>query len=60
MDDNSIRENYNKTLNLFAITDEVNFSLKNELVRDNDLNSPWTSNIENLYSRGLLINFTFE
>ena len=36
------------------------FSLKNELVRDNDLNSPWTSNIENLYSRGLLINFTFE
>lgn len=36
------------------------FSLKNELVKDNDLNSPWTSNIENLYSRGLLINFTFE
>ena len=36
------------------------FSLKNELVNDNDLNSPWTSNIENLYSRGLLINFTFE
>ena len=36
------------------------FSFKNELVNDNDLNSPWTSNIENLYSRGLLINFTFE
>ena len=36
------------------------FSLKNELVKDNDLSSPWTSNIENLYSRGLLINFTFE
>ena len=36
------------------------FSFKNELVNDNDSNSPWTSNIENLYSRGLLINFTFE
>ena len=36
------------------------FSFKNELVNDNDLNSPWTSNIKNLYSRGLLINFTFE
>ncbi len=36
------------------------FSIKNELINDNDENSPWTSNIENLYSRGLLINFTFE
>tara|TARA_B100000941_G_scaffold246576_1_gene191422 strand:- start:446 stop:1168 length:723 start_codon:yes stop_codon:yes gene_type:complete len=36
------------------------FSFKNELVNDNDLNSPWTSNIKNLYTRGLLINFTFE
>ena len=36
------------------------FSFKNELVNDNDSNTPWTSNIENLYSRGLLINFTFE
>ena len=36
------------------------FSFKNELVNDNDSNSPWTSNIKNLYSRGLLINFTFE
>ena len=36
------------------------FSFKNELINDNDSNSPWTSNIENLYSRGLIINFTFE
>ena len=36
------------------------FSLNNELISDYDLNSPWTSNIKNMYSRGLVINFTFE
>lgn len=35
------------------------FGLSDELIRDNDPNSPWTSNIESLKSRALLINFTF-
>lgn len=38
------------------------FSIQNELIPDNPTNgrSPWTSNITNLISRGLVINFTFE
>lgn len=35
------------------------FGLKDELIRDKDPNSPWTSNIESLKSRAILINFTF-
>lgn len=35
------------------------FGLKDELIRDNDPNSPWTSNIESMKTRGLFINFTF-
>jgi hypothetical protein len=35
------------------------FSLQDELIRDNDPASPWTSNIESMRSRGLFINFTF-
>ena len=35
------------------------FGINDELVRDNDPNSPWTSNIESLKTRGILINFTF-
>ena len=35
------------------------FSLEDELIRDNDPNSPWTSNIESLKTRAILINFTF-
>ena len=35
------------------------FGLKDELIRDNDTNSPWTSNIESLKTRAILINFTF-
>lgn len=35
------------------------FGLKDELIRDNDPNSPWTSNIESMKSRAVLINFTF-
>ena len=34
------------------------FGINDELVRDNDPNSPWTSNIESLKTRGILINFT--
>lgn len=35
------------------------FGLKDELIRDIDPNSPWTSNIESMRTRGLFINFTF-
>lgn len=36
------------------------FSLSDEIVQDNDPNSPWTSNIEKMSSRGMFINFTFQ
>jgi Outer membrane protein beta-barrel domain len=35
------------------------FGLKNELIPDNDPNSPWTGNINNLQTRGVFINFAF-
>ena len=35
------------------------FGLNDELVRDKDPNSPWTSNIETLKTRGVFVNFTF-
>lgn len=35
------------------------FSLNDELIRDNDANSPYTSNIESMKTRGVFINFTF-
>ena len=35
------------------------FGINDELIRDNDPNSPWTSNIESLKNRAILINFTF-
>lgn len=35
------------------------FGLGDELVRDKDPNSPWTSNIESLKTRAVFINFTF-
>jgi hypothetical protein len=35
------------------------FGLNDELIRDKDVNSPWTSNIQSLKSRAFLINFTF-
>ena len=35
------------------------FGTGDELVRDRDLNSPWTSNIESLTTRAVFINFTF-
>lgn len=35
------------------------FGLKDELIRDKDPNSPWTSNIESIKSRAVFINFTF-
>ena len=36
------------------------FALTDELVPDQDPNSPWTGNIESLKTRGIFINFTFE
>ncbi|MFX0557387.1 porin family protein [Maribacter sp. CXY002] len=36
------------------------FALTDELVRDNDPNSPWTGNIDAMRTRGIFINFTFE
>ncbi len=36
------------------------FSLKDELVRDSDPDSPWTSNINSMKTRGVFINFTFQ
>lgn len=35
------------------------FGINDELIRDNDPNSPWTSNIESLKTRAVFINFTF-
>lgn len=35
------------------------FSLNDELIRDNDPNSPYTGNIESMKTRGLFVNFTF-
>ncbi|WP_421805908.1 porin family protein [Flagellimonas sp.] len=36
------------------------FALTDELVPDNDPNSPWTGNIAAMRTRGVFINFTFE
>lgn len=36
------------------------FAFTDELVRDNDPNSPYTSNIDKMTSRGVFINFTFQ
>lgn len=44
---------------IFSPSIRGSFGLKDELIRDNDPNSPWTSNIESLKSRAILINLTF-
>lgn len=36
------------------------FGMGDTLVRDNDPNSPWTSNITKLQTRGVFVNFTFQ
>ncbi|WP_281540926.1 porin family protein [Maribacter aestuarii] len=36
------------------------FAINDELIRDNDPNSPWTSNVAAMRTRGIFINFTFE
>lgn len=35
------------------------FSLNDELVPDNDPNSPWTGNVKSMKTRGIFVNFTF-
>lgn len=49
-------------LEYFKFTPSIRgvFGINNELVPDNDPDSPWTSNIEAMRTRGLFINFTFE
>lgn len=36
------------------------FGISDELVRDEDPNSPWTSNIASMKTRGAFLNFTFQ
>ncbi len=49
-------------LEYFKFTPSIRgvFAITDELVRDNDPNSPWTGNISALRTRGIFINFTFE
>ncbi len=35
------------------------FGMKNELIPDNDPNSPWTGNVASMSTRGVFINFAF-
>ncbi|APY11893.1 PorT protein [Seonamhaeicola sp. S2-3] len=36
------------------------FGINDELVKDEDPNSPWTSNINSMKTRGVFVNFTFQ
>lgn len=36
------------------------FALNDEIVRDEDPNSPWTSNVNTMKTRGVFLNFTFQ
>src|SRR5690606_8951570 len=36
------------------------FALNDEIIRDNDPNSPWTGNVSTMKTRGVFINFTFQ
>lgn len=49
-------------LEYFKFTPSIRgvFAISDELVRDNDPNSPWTSNIAAMRTRGIFVNFTFE
>lgn len=49
-------------LEFFKFTPSIRgvFGMGDELFRDDDPNSPWTSNIESLKTRGIFINFTFQ
>jgi len=49
-------------LEYFKFTPSIRgvFGMGDELVRDENPNSPWTSNIESIKTRGIFINFTFQ
>lgn len=49
-------------LEYFKFTPSIRgvFAISDELVPDNDPNSPWTGNLDGMRTRGLFINFTFE
>ncbi len=49
-------------LHWFKFTPSIRgvFAINDELVRDTDPNSPWTSNITSMKSRGVFLNFTFQ
>jgi len=49
-------------LEYFKFTPSIKgiFGINDELIRDQDPDSPWTSNIEDLTTRGIFINFTFQ
>ncbi|MEG3657270.1 Outer membrane protein beta-barrel domain-containing protein [Arenibacter palladensis] len=49
-------------LEYFKFTPSIRgvFAINDELIRDNDPNSPWTGNVEAMMTRGLFVNFTFE
>lgn len=36
------------------------FSFNDELIKDNDPNSPWTGNVGSMKTRGIFLNFTFQ
>ena len=36
------------------------FAINDELVRDDDPNSPWTGNVTKMATRGIFVNFTFQ
>ena len=44
----------------FSPSIRANFAINNELVYDKDPDSPWTSPVNTLQTRGVFLNFTFE
>ncbi|WP_369769626.1 porin family protein [Flavobacterium sp. WC2416] len=44
---------------IFSPSIRGSFGINDELIRDNDPNSPWTGNIQSIKSRAVLINFSF-
>ncbi|PIB32841.1 PorT protein [Gaetbulibacter sp. 5U11] len=49
-------------LDRFKFTPSIRgvFAMQDELIRDKDINSPWTSNISQMQTRGIFINFTVQ
>ena len=49
-------------LEYFKFTPSIRgvFSYNDELIRDNDPNSPWTGNVGSMSTRGIFLNFTFQ